>query len=139
MRRGWYDNADRHGGVPVTALNVGDRVTVRIGFNDEPGRVTKLRSRNRVVVACDNGNMTSNVAPMWRLAGADLAEFHGQYAGNVLHLLDKAIADMAANPDKYTPLNPSNGWGDYDGCLAFLRELRAEFVRHPQAKVQVSR
>lgn len=84
-------------------------------------------------------NMTSNVAPMWRLAGADLAEFHGHYAGNMLHVLDKAIDDMATNPDKYLPLNPPNGWGDYSGCLEFLRELRAEFARHPQAKVQVSR
>ncbi len=84
-------------------------------------------------------NMTSNVAPMWRLAGADLAEFHGQQAGTTLPLLDKAIADMAANPDKYTPLNPPNGWGNYDGCLEFLRDLRAEFARHPQATVQVWR
>lgn len=84
-------------------------------------------------------NMTSNVAPMWRLAGADLAEFEGQYAGNVLHLLDKAIEDMAASPGKYTPLNPLNGWGSYDTCLEFLQELRAEFANHPQARVKVWR
>jgi hypothetical protein len=84
-------------------------------------------------------NMTSNVAPMWRLAGADLAEFHGHYAGNTLHLLDKAIADMTENPGKYAPLNPPNRWGDYASCLAFLHGLRDEFAAHPRAKVQVSR
>ena len=84
-------------------------------------------------------NMTSNVAPMWRLAGADVAEFQGKYAGNVLHLLDKAIAEMETNPEPYRALNPDNGWGSYETCLEFLRNLRAEFGAHPKATVKVCR
>lgn len=84
-------------------------------------------------------NMTSNVAPMWRLAGADLAEFEDRQAGDCLPLLEAAIAEMNANPDKYRPLNPSNGWGSYESCLKFLGELRDEFARHPKATVQVWR
>lgn len=84
-------------------------------------------------------NMTSNVAPMWRLAGADLAEFHGKTAGDCLPVLRAAIADMEDNPGKYEPLNPDNGWGSYETCLGFLRELAGDFAAHPKATVAVWR
>jgi hypothetical protein len=84
-------------------------------------------------------NMTSNVAPMWRLAGADLADFHDRTAGECVPLLRAAIADMEDRPGKYRPLNPDNNWGSYETCLRFLRELLDDFVRHPKATVAVSR
>lgn len=84
-------------------------------------------------------NMTSNVGPMWRKAGADLAEFEGKNAGAMVPVLDAAIGRMQANPDEYRTLNPSNGWGSYEGCLEFLQELRAEFSAHPNATVRVWR
>jgi hypothetical protein len=84
-------------------------------------------------------NMTSNVAPMWRKAGCDLADVHGKVASEVIPDLRKAIADMADHPAEYLPLNPPNGWGDYAGCLEFLRELLAEFESHPKATVRVWR
>lgn len=83
-------------------------------------------------------NMTSNVAPMWRKAGADLAEFAGRTAGEVLPVLEAAIRAMVDNPADYEPLNPANGWGSYDTCLRFLNELRADFERHPRATIHVS-
>lgn len=84
-------------------------------------------------------NMTSNVGPMWRKAGADLADFHGENAGAMARVLDAAIGKMTAYPDEYRALNPSNGWGTYEGCVEFLRELRDEFTRHPNATVRVWR
>lgn len=84
-------------------------------------------------------NMTSNVAPMWRRAGADLAEFHGRPAADCAPLLRAAVADMAGHPGRYRPLNPSNGWGDYEGCLEYLRHLLDDCEAHPKAIVQVSR
>ncbi len=84
-------------------------------------------------------NMTSNVAPMWRHAGANLAEFDGKTAGAMGPLLDAAIVRMMVNPDTYRAMDPPNGWGDYEGCLEFLRELRDEFNRHPNATVRVCR
>jgi hypothetical protein len=84
-------------------------------------------------------NMTSNVAQMWRLAGADIAEFHGRIAADCVPLLRAAIADMEDHPGRFRPLNPANGWGSYETCLEFLRELLGDFVQHPKATVAVSR
>ncbi|MGH3795966.1 MAG: hypothetical protein ACRDSP_13875 [Pseudonocardiaceae bacterium] len=84
-------------------------------------------------------NMTSNVAPMWREAGADLAEFDGRAAAEVLPVLRTAIAAMEDDPAVYEAMNPANGWGDYDSCLEFLRELVKDFTAHPKATVVVSR
>lgn len=82
-------------------------------------------------------NMTSNVAPMWRAAGADLAEFHGKRAKDCIPGLDTAVAAMASDPARFEAMNPPNGWGSYTGCLAFLRELRQQFAEHPDATVDV--
>lgn len=90
-------------------------------------------------VITGGGNVTSNVAPMWRLAGADLAEFDGLLAGNCLPALRAAVTAMETDPDKYKALNPPNGWGSYDTCLRFLRELLTDFEANPQATVRVSR
>lgn len=83
-------------------------------------------------------NMTSNVAPMWRKAGAELAEFHGRPAGEVLPLLRVAVAAMEDDPEPYRAMNPANGWGSYETCLGFLRDLVADFAAHPRATVVVS-
>lgn len=84
-------------------------------------------------------NYTSNCAPMWRAAGADLAQFDGKAASECLPVLDAAIAEMAANPAKYRAMDPANGWGSYDGLLPDLRELADQFRSHPRATVRVSR
>ncbi|MGH3549017.1 MAG: hypothetical protein ACRDQU_13080 [Pseudonocardiaceae bacterium] len=90
--------------------------------------------------ACLTGrNMTSNVAPMWRRAGADLAEFDGCAAAEVLPALRTAIAAMEDHQAAYKAMNPPNGWGDYASCLEFLCELVLDFTAHPKATVVVSR
>lgn len=87
----------------------------------------------------DGRNMTSNVSPMWRLAGADIAAFHGRTAGECLPQLREAIERMETDPAPFRALNPANGWGSYETCLRFLRELAEDFVAHPKATVEVSR
>jgi len=84
-------------------------------------------------------NCTSNCGPMWRAAGANLAEFDGKLAGDCLPILEKAIGEMRANPAKYIAMNPENGWGSYDRLVPALHELADGFSRHPKATVVVSR
>lgn len=89
-------------------------------------------------VCLTDRNQTSNVACMWRHAGADLAEFHGRTASDVLPVLRAAIAAMEDDPATYKAMDPPNGWGDYDSCLEFLRGLVIDFASHPKATVTVS-
>ncbi len=83
--------------------------------------------------------LTSNVAAMWRRAGADLVAFDGRVAADVLPALRAAIVVMEDDPATYKAMNPPNGWGDYDSCLEFLGELVKDFASHPKATVVVSR
>jgi hypothetical protein len=71
----------------------------------------------------DSINMTSNVAPMWRRAGADLAAMKGKTAKEVRFILATAVRNMLAEPEKYKALNPGNGWGDYRSCVEYLTRL----------------
>ena len=87
----------------------------------------------------DFWNYTSNCARMWRLAGADLAEFDGKTAGACLIVLEAAVMTMKRDPLPYLALNPDNGWGSYDTLLPALDELAAMFRAHPKATVVVSR
>lgn len=84
-------------------------------------------------------NYTSNCGPMWREAGADLAEFHGRQAGDCGEALLCAIQTMEREPERFQAMNPSNGWGSYDTLLPALRELLEMFKRAPRATVKVSR
>lgn len=83
-------------------------------------------------------NYTSNVAPMWRDAGIDLREWHGQPAIELCQPLRSAISDMTTRPDHYLALEPTNGWGDYNGALRFLIDLAAACETHPYTVVRVS-
>lgn len=84
-------------------------------------------------------NYTSNMACAWREAGADLAKFDGEPAGECRPILFAAIQKMRANPEKYRAMDAPNGWGTYDTLLPALDELLVELSKHPKATVRVSR
>ena len=91
------------------------------------------------IMVSDGWNYTSNCSPMWRLAGADLAAYHGYAAAECIPSLRAAIADMEANPEKYEGLNPENGWGSRAALVPALKELLRQFESAPLAKVRVWR
>jgi hypothetical protein len=82
-------------------------------------------------------NYTSNVAPMWRKAGADLKAFDGKTAGECAPVLAAAIERMEAEPDVYRAMDSPNGWGTYDRLLPRLRELLREMLENSSATVEV--
>lgn len=82
-------------------------------------------------------NHTSNTAQMWRDAGCDLAEFDGKLAFELADSLQQAISKIEASPDDYRKYEPSNGWGDLDTTLAFLRGIYEACTVHPRAVVRV--
>lgn len=87
-------------------------------------------------------NYTSNCAPMWRTAMPEsegLAGMDGMEAGSAAAILARGIERMESTPEVYAAMNPSNGWGSYEGQLGALRELLAAFRSAPKAKVAISR
>ena len=83
-------------------------------------------------------NITSNLSRMWNEAGVPLHEWDGLEAGTCWPNLDTALTFMQSKPEAFKELNPPNGWGDYDGCVDFLLELRNVCKQHPRCTLRVS-
>ena len=60
-------------------------------------------------------------------------------AGDMILLLEKAIADMEADPERFKKYNARNGWGLYENFVPWLKTLLNACYIHPTAKVSVSR
>lgn len=90
-------------------------------------------------------NYTSNVSGMWTkaLGGTislgELIDQKGERNADLIPHLAAAIARMTANPDEYRAMNPANGWGDYEGALAFLEWMLAMCEAVPEGNVDVWR
>jgi len=88
------------------------------GFNNAAGKAARGEPGG-----IDSINMTSNVAPMWRLAGADLAAMNGMDTVRARIMLAGAVHAMLLRPEDFKKLNPENGWGDYEGTVQYLMKL----------------
>lgn len=82
-------------------------------------------------------NYTTNMAPAWREAGADLAESHGKTSAECAPLLRAAIAKMEAEPERFERFNAPNGWGSMATLVPALRQLLGYFEGYPKTTVQV--
>lgn len=83
---------------------------------------------------------TSNVFPMWvkALGGTSLSEFHNAPCSEAAGPLAEAVKRMEADPAAYQAMNPPNGWGDYEGALAYLRRLAEACAKHPRCWIRIS-
>lgn len=85
-------------------------------------------------------NYTSNMAPAWRAAGADVASFSGKRAAECIDELAAAIARIDADREAFRKYEPDNGWGSVDRMLDnFLIPLLAAMRANPDGVVDVSR
>lgn len=90
------------------------------------------------VCVADVGNYTVNVARMWTDAlGHSLGDLKEKNAGDSLPALTAAVVRMTVTPEHYRAMEPSNGWGDYEGALAYLTALRDACVVHPKATIHI--
>lgn len=91
-------------------------------------------------VDVDERNYTSNVSGMWSkaLATTTVRGLDGAPASEAAGVLAAAVERMRANPDDYRPMNPENGWGDYEGALAFLEWMAETAREHPATTIRVS-
>lgn len=105
-------------------------LTIRTSNDDlEPGAWATIWSET----------ITSNLAPMWREAGLDLAECHGQNAGECEASIRAAADAIERDVMRFAKLSPANGWGDLPGCVAFLRRLSLKCRQRPLCTIYIHR
>jgi len=89
-------------------------------------------------------NITHNLNGMASLAGLYEALWRPEEIGvktarELVPILTDGLALLKADPEQFKGLNPTNGWGDYDGLVRFVENYLAACVKHPSARVEVSR
>jgi hypothetical protein len=86
-------------------------------------------------------NITHNVGTMWLKAGVYdvLYGSEGRLASDIIKDLEKGCEDMIKYPEEYELLNPSNGWGDYEGALYFLKDVMDACKSFPKARIEISK
>ena len=87
-------------------------------------------------------NYTSNVSPMWTAAiGENLGDLIDRLprAGDLVPHVRRGVAAMRADPERYRAMNPENGWGDYEGALAYLEWVFRTAETWPDLTVEASR
>jgi hypothetical protein len=93
------------------------------------------------------GNYTYNVSQMYRTAfhhtGMDINGFVGLYdldkqdckfMALVLRLL---VNWMAVNREMLEPMNPKNGWGNYEGAVTYVWDMQRMCEKHPKAILRI--
>ena len=59
-------------------------------------------------------------------------QLNGMTGAEGASFLDLIITKMEDDPARFRSLNPRNGWGDYDGFLKVLRDMRrASLAEYP--------
>lgn len=89
-------------------------------------------------------NITHNLNVMAREAGVYLAmwrpeELSATKAKDLIEPLSKGLELLLSYPERFKLLNPSNGWGDYDGLVSFVSKYMYACKEYPEATIEVSR
>lgn len=81
-------------------------------------------------------NVTYNLSPMWHAAvpeSRQLIKIDGMTGLESLELLRSGISALEEDPGKFKAMNPSNGWGSYEGLVWKVREMRDAATENPTA------
>ena len=89
-------------------------------------------------------NVTHNLTEMAEASGIYLLmwrpeELDFTTAGELIEGLTKGVATLAADPSRFTRLEPANGWGTYAGLLRVSRRYLAACQDYPNATISVCR
>lgn len=89
-------------------------------------------------------NVTHNLNTMAEAAGIYKELWRPDEIGitkarELIEPLREGLAKMLEEPAKYEALNPSNGWGNYEGFLKWVRGYLEACEENPEADVRVSR
>ena len=82
-------------------------------------------------------NYTSNIWPMLKDAGIDIHNWDNCLAKKILPELERGIANLHNEPERYKKMNPPNGWGNYNELLSyFLEPMAKAFSEYPDRVVR---
>lgn len=60
-------------------------------------------------------------------------------ASQLIAPLGTGLDELLSNPEHFKAFNPTNGWGDYDGLVNFVKNYIKACVDYPDAQVEVCR
>lgn len=111
---------------------------------DNPGREPVTLTSDPFDGEVYTRNITHNLGAMAREAGVYLACWRPEEMGatkgkHLIEPLRAGLSALRANPERFRAMNPENGWGDYDGLVAFVADYLAACEAYPDADVSVSR
>lgn len=89
-------------------------------------------------------NVTHNLAKMAAESGIyghlwRPEEVGVETAANLIEPLTEGLALLRSDPERFKKLNPSNGWGSYDGFVSWVERYLEACKENPDAKVSVWR
>jgi hypothetical protein len=89
-----------------------------------------------------SGNVTHNLAGMAKEAGLyevlwrpDENAF--KLAGDAITTLERGLALLKAEPERFKAMDPENGWGTYDGLVDFVTRVLEACIENPNAQIRV--
>lgn len=91
-----------------------------------------------------HANITHNLTKMAREAGIYEQLWRPDEIGitraeQLITPLVIGLAELNTFPGKFIPLNPSNGWGSYEGLVKFVSDYLNACMKFPKANVRVGR
>ena len=60
-------------------------------------------------------------------------------AGQLIEPLSLGLKRLEEEPERYKKFNPENGWGSYEGLIAFVSRYLRACIKNPEAEVSISR
>lgn len=95
-------------------------------------------------VSVFDANITHNLGDMARAAGLydclwRPEEMGMEKASQLVDPLREGLAKLKADPESFRKHTPENGWGSYDGLVAFVEKYLVACVENPDATVAADR
>jgi hypothetical protein len=75
------------------------------------------------------------LSKMWDEAGWKDEDWDGKPAGEMVPQLKTAVTKLKEEPERFRAMNPSNGWGNYDGLIDALEGMILCAEQNPKAIV----
>jgi len=89
-----------------------------------------------------SGNVTHNLGEMAKAAGIYRClwrpqENGYQYAEEIIEPLEKGLALLRSDPERFKKFNPPNGWGSYEVLVHFVENCLQACKENPDAEITI--